>query len=247
MSKPVLYVFAISHYCEKARWALDYLNIDYKVKMIAPGVHIKLAKKFGLDQTSVPILKVGKQAIQGSAAIISWAEKHTKSVKSLTPTEAQPHLDKVEKRLDDIIGVHVRRYYYSETLLNCPETVRPLFLRGIPLIHKFVIRQKWPMITALMIKRMDLGAVQRLESRDIVDTELLWLDGLLANDKTFLFGNSLSRADITAASLLAPLVSPEHHPTYAGLTLPPHTQAEVNAWSDRPSIKWVRQIYNAYR
>jgi len=26
---PRLYIFPISHYCEKARWALDYLNVDY--------------------------------------------------------------------------------------------------------------------------------------------------------------------------------------------------------------------------
>jgi glutathione S-transferase len=31
MSEPVLYVFAISHYCEKTRWALDHFGIAYRL------------------------------------------------------------------------------------------------------------------------------------------------------------------------------------------------------------------------
>lgn len=33
MKKPTLYVFAISHYCEKARWALDFFEVDYQPGM----------------------------------------------------------------------------------------------------------------------------------------------------------------------------------------------------------------------
>jgi glutathione S-transferase len=37
MTPPQLYVFAISHYCEKARRALDYLGIEHEIKYLAPG------------------------------------------------------------------------------------------------------------------------------------------------------------------------------------------------------------------
>jgi len=67
---PVLYVFAISHYCEKARWTLDYLGIDYELRHVAPGEHGQIAKKLGAPRTSVPYLSTGDEVIQGSADII---------------------------------------------------------------------------------------------------------------------------------------------------------------------------------
>ena len=45
--RPEFFVFGISHYCEKARWALDWHNIEYTETAWPPGPHIYLAKKAG--------------------------------------------------------------------------------------------------------------------------------------------------------------------------------------------------------
>jgi hypothetical protein len=39
----------------------------------------------------------------------------------------------IEKRLDDVLGVHVRRFFYSYALTSMPLAVRPLFSEGLPL------------------------------------------------------------------------------------------------------------------
>ena len=127
MPKPTLYIFAISHYCEKARWALDYLGIDYDLRYVAPGEHGQIAKRLGAAKTSVPYLGVGERVIQGSADIISWAE----SMPSSNGERLTPEVDilvgaDIEKRADDIAGVHIRRFYYSEALVEHPSTVRPI-------------------------------------------------------------------------------------------------------------------------
>ena len=74
MTPPQLYVFAISHYCEKARWALDYLGVEYEIKYLAPGLHAELMTSLGADGTSLPVLVNDGELIQGSSTIISWAE-----------------------------------------------------------------------------------------------------------------------------------------------------------------------------
>ena len=62
MSDPVLYIFSISHYCEKARWAMDYLGVAYQLKIIPPGPHSAIAKKLGAHGSSLPILVLGRSA-----------------------------------------------------------------------------------------------------------------------------------------------------------------------------------------
>jgi glutathione S-transferase len=246
--RPVLYLFAISHYCEKARWALDYLGIDHELKYVAPGEHAQLAKSLGAPRTSVPYLSSSGQVIQGSADIIDWADKTTSSPeKRLTPESGRDECLGVEKRLDDIAGVHVRRFYYSEAIVEFPKTVRPLFVRDLPLLKKLAISLNWGKIRELMIARMDLGTGQGQESRDIVEGELDWLDGLLSDGRQFLVGAKFSRADLAAASLLGPLVLPPEHPMHGKIKHPPGMAADIAEWEQRPSIRWIHDIYREYR
>jgi len=245
---PVLYVFAISHYCEKARWALDYLGTDYELRYVAPGEHRDIAKRLGAPGTSVPYLAVGERVIQGSADIIDWAQSmRSTNERCLAAEPDSKSCAEIEKRIDDVAGVHVRRFYYSEAMVEHPATVRPLFTQGLPLSKRMLIRLAWQEIRKIMIKRMDLGAEQGEDSRRIVEAELNWIDGLLADGRTYLLGQKLSRADIAVASLLAPLALPDEHPTYGSIEHPPRLATVVAGWNQQRTLQWVRQIYAKHR
>lgn len=244
---PVLYVFAISHYCEKARFALDHLGIDFTLKHVPPGPHVRKAKDLGALGSSLPILVAGDLVVQGSAEIITWAEGVESCRRSLTPTDARQECLDLEKRLDEVVGVHARRAFYSEALVEHPETVLPIFARDLLGPEQTSTTDAWPEICQLMIGMMDLGPQQAEESTRIVDGELQWLDDLLADGRSVLVGGEFSRADITAASLLAPLVAPPEHPTAAGIEMPPRLSEVIAGWHDRPSMHWIREIYRQYR
>ena len=247
-SEVALYVFAISHFCEKARWALDYLGIDYALKFTPPGVHQLLAKKLGVPRTSLPIIVADGKAIQGSAAIIDWAESVASSgTTGLSTDQSREKGRQIEKRLDKVAGVHVRRYYYSEALVEYPQTVRPVFTHGLKMREKLMVLATWGVMRKMMIKGMDLGTEQGQDSRHIVDEELAWLDEILADGRDYLVGNEFSRTDLTAASLLAPLVLPKEHPVYAGMELPPQMAEDLTKWENRPTLQWIRKTYAAYR
>ena len=117
----------------------------------------------------------------------------------------------------------------------------------LPWTKKILIFAAWGKIRSLMIKRMDLGRSQGSESQDILSAELDWLDGLLADGREHLVGERFTRADLAVASLLSPLVVPAEHPTYAGIQIPPRATATMLAWSERPSMRWVRDMYSRYR
>jgi len=233
---PVLHVFAISHYCEKARWALDYLGINYTLNHAAPGEHAKLAKRLGARKSSVPYLEFDGAAIQGSSDILSLEVE----------TEHEMACE-MERRIDEVAGVHVRRYYYSEALVEHPETVRPLFTRTLSFPKNVLIRFAFPKIRSIMIKAMDLGDLQGEDSKQHLEQELDWLDGLLADGREYLLENRFSRVDIAVASLLSPLVLPPAHPVYKDLSHPPRLAEQVASWGSRPSLAWVKEIYARHR
>ena len=42
MDKPILYIFNISHYCEKARGALDHFGIAHQPQHVMVGTHRRI-------------------------------------------------------------------------------------------------------------------------------------------------------------------------------------------------------------
>jgi glutathione S-transferase len=244
MSTPRLSIFAISHYCEKARWALDFYGFEYAVQYLAPGLHGRYAKRLGLPVSSLPILEVDDEVIQGSSAIIDWAEKHT--MREVALCREQPAaVAATEQRLDAIIGVQIRRYFYSEALVSYPHTVRPIFTRDLTGMSRLFVLLAWSRIRGMMIARMDLGPAQQEDACTRIEAELDWLDDLLADGRTYLHGSALSRADITAASLIGPLVQPPD--LDVALQLPPRVSADLVRWRERPVLQWVERIYREHR
>jgi len=249
LSRPVLYVFAISHYCEKARWALDFLGVDYELRHLAPGAHMQVAKELGAASSSLPLVASEGRVVSGSGPILDWAESAVADPsRSLSP---DPGLEEecavLEQRLDDVASVHVRRSYYSEAIVEHPESVLPMFGRDLEASQRQSLEESWGVVCQLMTAAMDLGPEQEQESRRIVEGELDWLDGLLSDGRRFLLGARFSRADITAASLLAALALPKEHPSYGMLEVPPRARADLLRWADRPIVAWVREIYHSKR
>ena len=247
MKAPTLYVFNISHFCEKARWALDYFGMDYELRHVMVGTHRRLAKKLGAKRGSVPFLETSAGVIAGSSAIIDWCEEKNSGRRQSLSGEEPDQVRAIEKRLDDIVGVHIRRFYYSDALINDPASVRPIFSNGLPLWQRAAVTLGWSRIVPIMIKGMDLGPEQGLQSRAILEAELQWLDGLLADGRPYLCGSQWSRADLTAAALLGPLVAPKEHPMVHAVVIPKAVSEAMQAWAQRPSLQFVRRMYAVHR
>ena len=69
MKTPVLYHLEISHYNEKARWALDYKNVPHIRKAPTPMLHTVRALTL-TGKPTLPVLKLNGKAIGDSTRII---------------------------------------------------------------------------------------------------------------------------------------------------------------------------------
>lgn len=246
---PIFYLFAISHYCEKARWALDHHGRDYQLRYLAPGSHFQVMQEIGAPGSSVPALQWPDRIVQGSSEIIDWAEgEQGDPARSLAPDpEFADDCRVLEQRLDDIVGVHVRRAYYSEALVVQPETVLPMFADDLEAEERQSLTDAWAVISQMMMQAMDLGPEQGRESEQILEAQLDWFDGLLADGRRFLYGDRFTRVDLTAASMWAPLTLPKEHPTYHRLDVPPRVREAMAGWAERPTLRWTREIYQRCR
>lgn len=206
-----------------------------------------VAKDFGLTESSLPILATHEEVVQGSADIINWAQRNTATQLGLTPHEAQKQCRGFEQRLDDVCGVHIRRYFYSEALVEHSDTVRQIFIADLPAAQKLEVTTSWPMIRKIMIQKMDLGQAQGDESKHIVDRELAWLDERLGDGKNYLVADQFSRVDIAAASLFARAALPAEYFSSSFVALPPRMLETLKQWHMRPSLQWIRGIYQKHR
>ncbi|MEE4301693.1 MAG: glutathione S-transferase family protein [Pseudomonadales bacterium] len=248
MSEPELYLFPISHYCEKARWALDHHRIAHRVRDLAPGPHRAIVRRLGAPASSVPVLCAAGEVIQGSSAIVDWADARCADpARFLTPPELAAEARALEARLDARLGVEVRRHAYSVMLFEAPGEIRRRFAAAVDLRQATVVRLIWPVLRRSMIRGMDLGPAQRLEAREAVSEELDWLDEQLVDGRPFLLGERFTRADLAAASLLSPILRPPERPGRMQSALPPAMAADLADWAARPSIAWARSVYRSHR
>ena len=112
--KPRLITITLSHYCEKVRWALDYLNIDYIEESHSPLFHRRYTSRYG--GTTVPVLVTAERALINSQEILHYLDRLAEN-KKLYPEEPQlrDRVETLEKLFDEKLGVATRTwgYYYA--------------------------------------------------------------------------------------------------------------------------------------
>jgi glutathione S-transferase len=234
----LLYQFLGSHYCEKARWALDYKGIPYTAINLIPGPHLKATKKLA-EKSSVPILVDDENVIQGSAEIITYLDKRHLHP-ALTPMNSEDRsiAFEWERYLDRNLGVPFRLCFYFEALAN-RKTAADFLLRGAPWWGGPLYAVIYPTLRRKMRKLMDINADSAKAARAQLVATFDKLDERLAKHK-FLAGSQFSRADLTAAALL-------FHCWSNDWPAPPDLGRFIDEHKQRPFYQWAGAIYERYR
>ncbi len=238
--------FPYSHYNEKVRWVLDLKNPEHKRTNLMPGPHALTTLRLS-GQPQVPIMKFGSAVVAGSSAIIDQLERRfpDPSIYPEDPAERARALE-VQRYFDDEIGPMVRRGVFS-VLTQEADYVCSMFSEDRSRAKQKIYRAMFPLTKAIMKTSMGINTTAGIEE-GIEGTQ----DGLdfvarEANDAGFLVAQSLSVADITAASLLAPAVMPEGSPMALPIPRPARVETWLAKWADHPGADWVRTIYRNHR
>jgi glutathione S-transferase len=240
-----LYTFNISHFSEKARWALDFEGIAYEEKVLLPGPHQFVTRRIA-PKSHVPVLVHDGRVVQESSAIVDYIGERLGGRK-LTPAEpaARERARALEAKLDQVFGAGTQRVFYSAALAD-RELVTGLFTAGGPFWARGFYAFAYPGVAAV-IKRMykanDPAAVERAKQR-FAET-FAELDRIL-EAQPYLGGDAPSRADICSAALLAPLCRPPEH-RISWPAAPAALTDFVAQFENRPTWNHALRMYREHR
>jgi glutathione S-transferase len=205
----VLITIPLSHYCEKARWALDWVALPYREEPHAPLMHrIHTQRNEG---RSVPVLVHGSHRFIDSAAILDYADK-TRGGDLLYPREAERRQEvaALEEQFDTQLGPHVRRWAYAE-LLSQPKLLRSVWSRGVPRLEASLVPLLTPLIRRLVRAAYKITPESALRSLERVRSIFAQVDQRLSDGRKYLNSDRFTAADLTFAALAAPALFPAEY------------------------------------
>src|SRR3954463_9012950 len=110
----ILWHLSISHYSEKARWALAYKGVEHERRAPMPGAHMAVALLLTRGrQVTLPVMELDGRRIGDSTAIIAALEKRhpEPALHPTDPGERRRALE-LEDWFDVAVVPSVRRFVF---------------------------------------------------------------------------------------------------------------------------------------
>ena len=228
-TRPILVTIPISHYCEKARWALDRAQIAYEERAHLPALHRVAAKRAGGGAT-VPVLVCDDGVIGESCDIVAYADAHADPARRAIPED--PSLAAEARALaadfDERLGPHTRRWVYFQ-LRGRRDLVTESITKGVPGWQRATFALTYRPINRAVHTVLDIDQGTVDESEEVFRGIFAEVGARLSDGRRFLVGDRFSIADLTFAALASPVTVPPEYgvPLPAVDTLPPAMAAVV--------------------
>ena len=244
-----LITIPISHYCEKARWALERAGLHYIEERHVQGVHQIVARRAGGGST-VPVLVTPEGVLSESQQILVYADASLPEDRRLFPADrsSRREVEAVSRWLDEGLGPEGRRVMYAHML-----ELRPLMLRfncqGVPRRERLAMTALWPAVVRWGRRELGIGpgTVRRDEGRVWATFEAV--AQRMSDGRRHLCGNRFTAADLTFAALSASvLVPPEYGVSLPQpQALPAELATLVRAYRAHPAGEYALRLFREER
>lgn len=242
----VLHQFAFSHFNEKARWALTYKNVPHERDTYLPGPHMPAIKKLS-GSTQTPVLQRGGSCIAGSAEIIDSLES-SHPQPALYPSEPALRAEALELQAhwDAVIGPAVRTVVFS-SLVNNGNYLVAMFGGSKGWLKRMAYRATFPLAKPLIAKGNGVTDPENVRKSFDISGDALDQVAERTQATGYMVGEHFSVADLTAASLLAPIADVQHPDMCRPKPMPDDFAAIIAQFSDHPGVAWVNATYERFR
>jgi glutathione S-transferase len=245
MSTPALWHLKVSHYNEKARWALDYKNVPHVRRAAVAGRHRKIAKELTGGNT-LPVLILDGEAIGDSTRIIEALERRFPEPPLYPgdPDQRRRALE-LEDFFDEGLGAYVRLLVIHHMLPD-GDLFLGAFLPDLRGFRRLAARAAFPRLRPRLAASFEIddGTVARAYEKLAAAGERFQAE---LQPSGFLVGNTFTVADLTLAALLAPAVAPEQFPYPQPQRGHPLLAPLREALAGPGLLDWTRETYRRWR
>jgi glutathione S-transferase len=224
----ILVTIPISHFCEKARWALDRSGVGYTEHAHVQFVHRFAARRAG-GGTTVPVFVSPDGVLADSTDIVDYADAHAPAGRGLYPDDpvATAEIRGLEREFDDRLGPQGRRWMYHN-LRRRSDLASRYGTAGVPTFERVMLPVLYPAVYAWIDRHLEITQETSDEAIDEVRAIFDVVGQRLADGRPYICGDAFTAADLTFSALSAAVLMP---PGY-GVELPqpdelPPAAAEV--------------------
>lgn len=222
-----LITIPMSHYCEKARWALERAGIEYQEDAHLQVFHY-LAVKPHSDLGMVPVLVTEKASVCESSNILKRVDQFLPPEQRLYPEGQLAEVQALEQRFDQQLGVETRRWAYHHWKKAGLLNVLEIASQGTPKWQRLLAPLLFPFMLVYVGRILSVSADNVNTGVGIIQQEFDYVASLLSDGRPYLCGEKFTAADLSFACMAAPVVLPTEY----GIRLPTYSQAPEAAKPD---------------
>jgi glutathione S-transferase len=238
---PVLVTISFSHYCEKARWALDRAGIEYREEPYVPIVH--LAGTLRRRGRSTPLLAFPDGKILGdSTDILRWVELEKPGTLLPDDPAERKAIDELEDLFDERLGPASRRIAYH-ALINSGAAFAPFIRQTMGGVQGALARPLGVVVPRLVRRALKIDEAGAARSRERLDEVFTKVESLLEDGRRWLVGDRFTAADLTFAALSAPVLAPAQQPVTSKVEQPAAYHAMCKEYRERPAGRFALRVY----
>lgn len=251
MAEPdrVLVTIPISHYCEKARWALEWVGASYRERAHMQLLHWVAVRRAGGGKTA-PVLLCGDRVFADSAAILDEADALAPAERRLYPADpaAAVEVRELQADFDHRLGPHGRLWMY-DSLRGRRDVAVAYGCTGVPAWQ----RRAFPFVYPLAIRGIDryLGITPAAAAASLATVREVFdeVGERLGDGRRYLCGERFGAADLTFAALAAAVLMPPGYgvPLPRPEELPAPMAATVAELREHPAGAFALRLFREER
>ena len=245
-----LITIPISHYCEKARWALDRAGVTYAEEPHLQVLHVVASRRAGGKGTVPVLVSADAGVLAESADILAYTDARAPSDRRLYPEDidARGQIRALERDFDEELGPQGRLWMYHH-ILPRRDLAEAYGTPGVPGWQRRLLPPMYSLVSRLIVRKLGVSATAAAAADRRVEATFDRVAERLADRRPYLCGDRFSAADLTFSALAGavlmppqwsiPLPQPDEIPAAAG--------ARVRAFREHPAGRHALRMFATER